>query len=134
MSLIIYVNNSVGFTKYYFIGSDTSKSQDQYLKTSVDNGNFDDCQICLLPFFFFSFYGHTCGIWMFPVPRLGVRLELQLPAYATATAIPDPSCVCDLQRLFLNPLNEAGIETVSLQILLRLISTAPQRELPQCNS
>ena len=24
------------------------------------------------------------------VPRLGVELELQLPAYATATAIPDP--------------------------------------------
>ena len=30
------------------------------------------------------------------VPRLGDELELQLPAYTTATATPDPSCVCDL--------------------------------------
>ena len=32
------------------------------------------------------------------VPRLGVTLELQLSAYAIATAMPDLSCVCDLQR------------------------------------
>jgi len=30
------------------------------------------------------------------VPRLGVELELQPPAYATATATPDPSSVCNL--------------------------------------
>ena len=30
------------------------------------------------------------------VPRLGTELELQLPAYTTATATPDPSHVCDL--------------------------------------
>ena len=30
------------------------------------------------------------------VPRLGVELELQLPAYATATATQDPNHVCDL--------------------------------------
>ena len=46
------------------------------------------------------------------VPRLGVQLELQLPAYTTATATLDPSCVCDLhhssqQRQILNPLIEA---------------------------
>ena len=46
------------------------------------------------------------------VPRLGVQSELQLPAYATATATPDPSWVCDLhhssgQHQILNPLNEA---------------------------
>ena len=29
------------------------------------------------------------------VPRLGVKAELQLPAYATATAMPDLSCTCD---------------------------------------
>ena len=28
------------------------------------------------------------------VPRLGVKSELQPLAYATATAKPDPSCVC----------------------------------------
>ena len=29
-------------------------------------------------------------------PRLGVKLELQLLAYTTGAAIPDPSRICDL--------------------------------------
>ena len=46
------------------------------------------------------------------VPRLGVESELLLPAYATATATPDPSLVCDLhhslrQCWILNPLSKA---------------------------
>ena len=46
------------------------------------------------------------------VPRLGVELELYLPAYTTATAMRDPSSVCDLhhslwQCQVLNPLSEA---------------------------
>ena len=46
------------------------------------------------------------------IPRLGVKSELQLPAYITATATRDPSCVCDLhhsswQRRILNPLSKA---------------------------
>ena len=45
-------------------------------------------------------------------PRLGVFSELQLLAYATATAMPDPSCICDLhcssqQCWILNPLSGA---------------------------
>ena len=41
-----------------------------------------------------------------------VSLELQQPAYTTATATPDASCVCNLhhssqQRRILNPLNKA---------------------------
>ena len=31
------------------------------------------------------------------VPRLGVELELELPAYAIATTMPDPSWVCGLR-------------------------------------
>ena len=47
------------------------------------------------------------------VPRLGVQLELQPPAYTTATATPDLSRVCNLhhrsrQPRNLNPLREAG--------------------------
>ena len=43
-------------------------------------------------------------------PSLGVESELQLPAYATATAMPDLSHVCDLyhssqQHQILNPLS-----------------------------
>ena len=47
--------------------------------------------------FFFSFYSHTCGIWKFP--HWGVESELQLPANtaATATATPDPLCICNLR-------------------------------------
>ena len=46
------------------------------------------------------------------VPRLGVKSELQLQAYTTATAVLDLSCICDLrcnlwQRQKLNPLSEA---------------------------
>jgi len=50
------------------------------------------------------------------VPRLGVKSELQLPAYATATATWDPSPVCDLhhssgQCQILNPPNKARDQT-----------------------
>ena len=53
------------------------------------------------------------------VPRLGVQLELQLPAYATATS--DLSHVCNLhhsslQRGILNPLSEARDQTCNLLI------------------
>ena len=50
------------------------------------------------------------------VPRLGVQLELQLPAYTTATATPDPSLSCKLhhssqQHRILNLLSEARDQT-----------------------
>ena len=46
------------------------------------------------------------------VPRIGVKSELQLLAYAATTAIPVPSLVCDLQHSswqhqILNPLSGA---------------------------
>ena len=61
-------------------------------------------------FFFFSFLG--LHLWHMQVSRLGVELELQLPAYTTATATQDPSRGCHLplssrQRQILNPLSEA---------------------------
>ena len=63
-------------------------------------------------FCFFVFLGphlqHT------EVPRLGVESEVQLPAYTTATAMKDPSCVCDLhhsswQHQILNPPSKARV-------------------------
>ena len=56
------------------------------------------------------------------VPRLGVKSELQLPAYATATATPDPSHFCNLhhssqQRQTLNPLSKAKDGTRILMVL-----------------
>ena len=46
------------------------------------------------------------------IPRLGVKSELQLPAYTIATTTADPSCVCNLhhssqQCWMLNPLSKA---------------------------
>ena len=53
------------------------------------------------------------------VPGLGVESELQLLAYTTATATPDPSPVCNLhhrtwQCHILNPLSEARDRTCFL--------------------
>ena len=53
------------------------------------------------------------------VPRVGVKSELQLLAYATATATPDPSYVCDQyhssqQHQILNPLSKARDQTCVL--------------------
>ena len=62
-------------------------------------------------FFFFVFCGATPV-----VPRLGVELELWPPAYARATAMLDPSLICDLhhssqQHQILNPLSVARDQT-----------------------
>ena len=60
------------------------------------------------------------------VPRLGVQLELQLPAYTTATVMPDPSHVCDLhctcQYQILNPLSKARDGTLILMDLSRVLN------------
>ena len=50
------------------------------------------------------------------VPRLGVKLELRLQVYTTATATQDPSHMCNLhhslwQCQILNPLSEARDQT-----------------------
>ena len=67
--------------------------------------------------FFFCFL--RLHPWHFEVSRLGVKLELRLPAYATATARPDLSHVCHLyhslwQRQILYPLSEARDQTCIL--------------------
>ena len=61
--------------------------------------------VTVWPHFFSIFLGPHMG--HMEVPRLGVELELQLPAYTMATATRDPSRVCDLhysswQRWVLN--------------------------------
>ena len=50
-------------------------------------------QFLLLRESFFFFKDFTYSIW---VPRLWVKSELQLPAYATATAALDLNCICKL--------------------------------------
>ena len=62
------------------------------------------------------------------VPRLGVELELQLPAYTIA--MPDSSHVCNLHHSFqqcriLNPLSEAWDQTHILVDTSQLSYTEP---------
>ena len=42
--------------------------------------------------------GMTATSWHMQVPKLGVKSELQVPACTTATAMPDPSCVCSVHH------------------------------------
>ena len=67
--------------------------------------------------FFFFFLGPR--LRPMDVSRLGVELELQLPAYVTATATPDLSDICNVrcslwQCRSLNPLREARDQTRDL--------------------
>ena len=76
---------------------------------------------------FFSFVFLGLHLWRMEVPRLGAELELQLLAYATATAMWDPSCVFDLhhssqQCRILNPLNKARDWTASSWILVGFVN------------
>ena len=59
------------------------------------------------------------------VPILGVKSELQPPAYTIATATQDPSLVCNLhhsswQRRILNPLSKARDWTHNLMVSSRI--------------
>ena len=97
------------------------------------------CQFCIV-FFCFCFL-FVCLVFLgshlehMEVPRLRAELELQLQAYITATAVQDPSCVCDLQDswwqcCFLNPLSNARDRTcVSSWMLVGFITTEPGGEL-----
>ena len=69
----------------------------------------------------------------------GIVLELQAPAYTTATATPDPGLVYELYHSsrqharILNLLSEATrIEPASSWILVGFISTEPQQEFLFC--
>ena len=61
------------------------------------------------------------------VSRLGFKSELQLQVYATATAMWDPSHICDLnhnsrQHWILTHWLRSGIERISSWILVRFIT------------
>ena len=78
---------------------------------------------CCFVLFCFCFLG-PCP-WHMEVPRLGVKSELQLEAYTTATATQDPSCICNLyhssrQHQIPNPLSEARDPTRNLVVPSRI--------------
>ena len=60
-------------------------------------------------------------LWHMEIPQLGVKSELLLPAYARATATPDPSCICNLhyssqQRRIFNSLSKARDWTCNIMV------------------
>ena len=61
------------------------------------------------------------------IPRLGIKSELQLLAYTTATAMPDPSCICNppcnlVHHWIINPLSEARDGTHILMDTSRVLN------------
>ena len=80
--------------------------------------------IIIIILVFLSFLGLHQGLM--EVPRLGVQSELLPPAYARATATPDPSRICDpyhslWQCQILNPLSEPATSW----FLVGFVSAAP---------
>ena len=79
---------------------------------------FDQFSPSLSFVFFFSFFLFRASPTTYGVPRLEVKLELQLLAYAMARATQDPGHVCDLhqsswKRQIPNPLGRPGINPCS---------------------
>ena len=75
--------------------------------------------------------------WHMEVPKLGVKSELQLLVYTTATAIWDLSRVCDLhhsswQCQIPDPPSKARDQTYILMYASQFVSTEPQQELLYC--
>ena len=73
-------------------------------------------KICNNIFFFFFLVFLGVHLWHMEVTRLGVKSELQLPAYTTAKTMQDPSCICNLhhssrQHQILYPLRDARDRT-----------------------
>ena len=85
--------------------------------------------LCHTRLLFFVCVGFFCflgpHLWHMEVPRLGLKSELQLLAYATATATSDLSRVCDLhhsswQCWILNLPSEARDRTCNLMVPSRI--------------
>ena len=84
--------------------------------------------------FFFSFLLFRATPLALEVPRLAVQLELQLPAYTTATATSDLShdCVCTTAHSNTRSSihwERPDIEPATSWFLVRLVSTVPWWEL-----
>ena len=76
----------------------------------------------LFSFFFFFFFVFFWALLLhLYFPRLGVKSQLHLLAYTTATATPELSCICDLhhssrQLWILNPVSKARNRTHILKV------------------
>ena len=102
----------------------TSMMVSQLYFECLDN-SYSIQNFILFQFYFLTFVFLGPHLQHMEVPRLGAESELLPPAYATATATPDPSHVYDLrnsswQHWILNPLSEARDRTRSLMVPSRI--------------
>ena len=112
--LVIYVSF---FDKYIL------KMQLNYYQTGSYTDRYQNNIIYLFIFVFLELHP-----WHMEVPRLGAESELQLPAYVTAAAMQDSSCICNLlhssgNTTSLTHWTRPGVEAVSSWILVRFITT-----------
>ena len=94
--------------------------------------SWETVEILIGFFFFFFFCSLGSYLWHMEVPRLGVKSELQVPAYTTATAMPDLSHVSDLHHSSwqcFNTLSGAGDQTRILMDTSGFVFAEPQWEL-----
>ena len=75
--------------------------------------------------------------WLMEVPRLRVKVELQLLAYTTAIAMWDPSHICNLhhsswQCQILNPLKGARDQTCILMVTSQISFHCAAMGTPGC--
>ena len=68
-----------------------ANSEDRFRAGGASDQSSGRCWQQSLFFFFFCFLGPR--LWPMEVPRLGVKSNLQLLAYITASATRDPSCI-----------------------------------------
>ena len=92
-------------------------------------------KLCCHSFFFCLFAFLGLHLRHMEVPKLGVVSELQLPAYATSTAMQDTSCVCgphlrSWQHQILNPLSKARDQTRNLKIPSRIRFHCAMKGMP----
>ena len=106
-----------------------SKARDQTYNLMVPSQICFCCATTGTPIYFVFLGPHLRHI---EVPGLRVKVELQLWAYATATAMPDLRCICSLhqsslQCQILNYWAGIGIKPMSSRILVGFVSTEPSR-------
>ena len=121
------------------IGFPTSSWNWVFLLTYLMKPSFKFSFSFIYLFIYLLFLG--AHLWHMEVPRSGVKSELQLLAYTTATTMLDLSCVCDLHHSSWQRQIAHGnarslihwarpeIEPASSWILVRIVSTEPQWEL-----
>ena len=107
----VYICIYISYTLWQFRYQNINKETKEWILIISQTYLMPKDAICI---FFFRFLGlHPQHI---EVPRLGVELQLQLLAYATATATKDLSHFCDLHHSsqwhqILNPLSKARNQT-----------------------